>query len=328
MNAETPRRPLITFILLTYNQEQYVRESLAAALAQTYQPLEIIVSDDCSPDRTFEIVQEVCRGYAGPHSVVVNRNPENLGIGAHIHKLHKMARGKWMVHAAGDDLSVPERVERIWQAVQAAGAKPSLVVSNADRIDESGRVFGSLVAPARPGQFSRSGDPFVNPIPMLGCTVAIARHLVEEFPAILRGIMAEDVVYYRRAHLRDGVLYLPERLVQYRAHGGAVSQLIGKSRADYVRSQLRWSKDRLLRLDQLQLDLQHIGHPRTEALVRQIEQHRKSEQRVFRILGDSLPGAASAMLSDLLWGPRKLDRVKLRMKDFAIRWTPWVLGYK
>ena len=49
-------RPLITFALMAYNQEQLIEEAVAGALAQTYSPLEIILSDDCSTDRTFSIM--------------------------------------------------------------------------------------------------------------------------------------------------------------------------------------------------------------------------------------------------------------------------------
>jgi len=43
----TPERPLLTFALFGYNQEQYIREAVEGAFAQTYSPLEIILSDDC-----------------------------------------------------------------------------------------------------------------------------------------------------------------------------------------------------------------------------------------------------------------------------------------
>jgi glycosyltransferase involved in cell wall biosynthesis len=41
------------------------------AFSQTYSPLEIILSDDCSSDRTFEIMEEMAREYQGPHLVKV-----------------------------------------------------------------------------------------------------------------------------------------------------------------------------------------------------------------------------------------------------------------
>ena len=55
----SPERPLVTFALFAYNQENYIRAAVEGAFAQTYQPLEIILSDDCSKDRTFEIMQRL-----------------------------------------------------------------------------------------------------------------------------------------------------------------------------------------------------------------------------------------------------------------------------
>jgi glycosyltransferase involved in cell wall biosynthesis len=45
-------RPLISFMLFAYNQEHYIRRAVEAAMAQTYSPLEIILSDDASSDGT------------------------------------------------------------------------------------------------------------------------------------------------------------------------------------------------------------------------------------------------------------------------------------
>lgn len=46
--------PLVTFALFTFNQQEYVRDAIEGAFSQTYEPLEIILSDNCSSDRTFE----------------------------------------------------------------------------------------------------------------------------------------------------------------------------------------------------------------------------------------------------------------------------------
>jgi cellulose synthase/poly-beta-1,6-N-acetylglucosamine synthase-like glycosyltransferase len=45
---EAPEKPLVSFVLLSYNQEDFIIESVRSALSQTYEPLEIILSDDCS----------------------------------------------------------------------------------------------------------------------------------------------------------------------------------------------------------------------------------------------------------------------------------------
>ena len=71
------KKPLITFLVYSYNQENNIRKALDGALSQTYSPLEIIVSDDCSSDKTFDIIKEVTDAYQGPHKLIVNRNEKN-----------------------------------------------------------------------------------------------------------------------------------------------------------------------------------------------------------------------------------------------------------
>jgi glycosyltransferase involved in cell wall biosynthesis len=50
-------KPLLTLAMFAYNHERFIAEAVRGALRQTYSPLEIIISDDCSTDRTFEIIQ-------------------------------------------------------------------------------------------------------------------------------------------------------------------------------------------------------------------------------------------------------------------------------
>lgn len=52
-------QPLVTVILLTYNQENLVAMAVESLLAQTYSPLEIILSDDASTDNTFAVMQSL-----------------------------------------------------------------------------------------------------------------------------------------------------------------------------------------------------------------------------------------------------------------------------
>ena len=80
-------KPLVTISMLTYNQERYVRDAVRGVLAQTYEPLEIVISDDCSTDGTWNIILEEVDAYrksGGVHkNIVLNRNEKNLGLIRH-----------------------------------------------------------------------------------------------------------------------------------------------------------------------------------------------------------------------------------------------------
>lgn len=103
-------RPLVTFALLCYNQERYVIEAIRGAFAQTYEPLEILLSDDCSTDQTFQIIQEMAESYSGSHTVKIRRNSRNLGLAGHMNAIANSASGELIAWAGGDDISMPHRI--------------------------------------------------------------------------------------------------------------------------------------------------------------------------------------------------------------------------
>lgn len=134
-------KPLISFVLIAYKQEAFIREAVAGALSQDYEPLEIILSDDCSPDRTFEIIEEEVAGYRGPHTVRVNRNEPNLGLCGHFNRVMELAKGEIIVIAAGDDVSLPDRVSRSWEILRKR-PEMSLVSLGVSTIDSKGDRIG------------------------------------------------------------------------------------------------------------------------------------------------------------------------------------------
>jgi len=50
--------PKVTIMIATYNQERFIGEAIESAMAQDYPNLEIVVCDDCSTDRTYEIAKQ------------------------------------------------------------------------------------------------------------------------------------------------------------------------------------------------------------------------------------------------------------------------------
>ena len=121
--VETSEKPLLTFAIAAFNQEAFVREAVDAAFAQTYSPLEIVLSDDCSKDRTFDIMREMAAAYRGPHKIILNRNERQKSIGGHVNRVVEVSHGELVVGAAGDDVSFPNRTEETFRAWGPGGAK-------------------------------------------------------------------------------------------------------------------------------------------------------------------------------------------------------------
>ena len=151
-NGPTEESPLATFVLVAYNQEKFIRSAIDSAFSQTYQPLEIILSDDCSTDGTFEIMREMAASYEGPHRVRAVRNEENIGVVRHCLKVGKSASGDIVIVAAGDDISLPERTSSLMAAFdETTGAAYSLL----SIIDDAGEE----IVPLSERQYLNFGTP-------------------------------------------------------------------------------------------------------------------------------------------------------------------------
>lgn len=222
-------RPLVTFALFAYNQERFVRDAVAGAFAQTYSPLEIILSDDCSVDGTYRLMQELAAAYRGPHAVVLNRNGSNLGLGRHVSKVMAMSRGEFVVVAAGDDISLPRRTDALFGLWSAQG-RPSAVCSETIAIDESGLELPESPIGRRHSvpknqakaelvrAYLRGSLPMV-----LGCSAAYSRNVFEIFGEFPKELFSEDYVASLRAWFLEGVAFSDERLVMYRRHEGSMT---------------------------------------------------------------------------------------------------------
>lgn len=144
-DSTAPDRPLVTFALFAFNQEQYIREAIEGAFAQTYEPLEIILSDDCSTDRTFEIMQEMAATYKGPHVLQVRSTLRNLGLAGHINEIIETAKGSIITWIGGDDIALPQRtaklVGRLLETPNCAAVHSAVF-----EMDVSGRILGERVS--------------------------------------------------------------------------------------------------------------------------------------------------------------------------------------
>ena len=207
------KRPLVSFCLLFYNHREWFGAALEAAFAQTYRPLEIVVSDDASTDGSPELIQNYIAAHAPADvSVVFNRNPGNLGVMGNWMKALSLTHGELLFMAGGDDVSLPERAERVVTAWLADGKRAAVVSHAGYRIDPEGRSLGPLPA------------PYVN-CP-LGAVMAWRRDCYTAFsPEPIRPRCVEDVPFAKRAMMLGGELVLPDRLVKYRIGTGLTSTL-------------------------------------------------------------------------------------------------------
>ena len=131
-------QPLVTIICLCHNHASYVKEALDSAIGQVYDQIELIIVDDASTDGSKEVIEEWLLDK--PHISFINLK-ENLGNCKAFNQGLAIAKGKYVIDLAADDLLLPERVAVGVQDMEAAGDEWGLHISDAWYIDASGAVL-------------------------------------------------------------------------------------------------------------------------------------------------------------------------------------------
>ncbi|NOU01132.1 MAG: glycosyltransferase family 2 protein [Gallionella sp.] len=208
----------ITLVVFAYKQSGMIDAAIDSALAQVCEPIEIILSDDASPDDTYARMLAKAAAYQGPHQVVVRRNEKNLGINEHFNVVVQAAHGDLIVMMAGDDISLPDRVAHIAQAWDNSGQKLDLIASHLYDMNAEGEVLG-VVHVDDLSQWHTVGDWVRHRPYIIGAAHAFTRRLFDHFGALQPHVAYEDQVNVLRALCAGGACTIDIPLVRYRRGG-------------------------------------------------------------------------------------------------------------
>ncbi len=100
--------PLVSISIITYNQINFIGDTLASAIGQDYLNLEVIVADDGSTDGTVDIVLEYARKY--PDRLIPLVEGPNLGITGNSNRALRSCKGKYIAFMGGDDALLPGKI--------------------------------------------------------------------------------------------------------------------------------------------------------------------------------------------------------------------------
>ena len=223
--------PLVSFCILTYNQEKYIKDACMGAFGQDYPNLEIVISDDCSSDSTWDIVLELVSQYNGPHKLVLNKNEKNLGIRENCNKvLYELATGEIILLAGGDDVSLPERT-RVTVDTMIKCPELSSVSFKSLQVDQElnpihqskwHEISAGYTTVLTLSDYIENDNLYI----FSGESRALRRTVINAFPP-LKYSRAEDIYLFLRSIYLGSIAYIRLPLVKYRQHDESV---MGKSR--------------------------------------------------------------------------------------------------
>lgn len=118
MSIPSLEKPLVTVAMVTYNSSEYVRVAIESVLKSTYGQFELIISDDCSKDNTWDIIQEIIQE-TNDFRIKASQNEQNLGEYRNRNKCIDLAIGKYILFIDGDDIMYSNALEVYLKAAQA-----------------------------------------------------------------------------------------------------------------------------------------------------------------------------------------------------------------
>lgn len=309
--------PRVTLLLVSYNQEDYIEEAIAGALAQDYPNLEIVISDDASKDATFERIQACFRAYSGPHQIKLLQNPQNLGIGGNIDQAVRQSSGELIFISGGDDVSLPMRVSSVVNFWIEHECTPELIGAYLFDMDESGKRLGTIEI-SKLERYRSLDDWSHSPPHVIGAAQAWTRRLFDKFGGTPKGIVGEDMVMAFRAIGTASAITLPVPLVNYR-RGGLSSRRKSLDAATVIRGLTKKLKSSQTELICMLDDAKKLGaSPTTMAVLTQKLDKEKFIEGMF---------AAETLLQKIQLCLRyKSIPVDFRIRILTYAAAPWVLA--
>lgn len=228
--------PLVSLVILTYNQENFISEAINGALSQTYENLEIIVSDDCSTDDTYEIAKRTIENYAGDKKIFLYKNEKNMGLVPHVNKIFSQyVNGEYIALAGGDDISLPERIEKTVTLFKNDSVYA--VSGQCYVINEKGNVIGN--SEQNGISYCEINDEYIKNLSFMtsGAGLAIKKSVLDKFGDLEPKTPTEDSTLRFRSLLLGKLAVSDHYFIKYRRHDNNLTNHIYSLKTKYISKQ-------------------------------------------------------------------------------------------
>lgn len=238
--------PDISVLVGAYCHEDYVEQALDSVAAQSFKNFEVIITDDCSTDRTAELIHAWLERTSYPAVFIENR--ENRGICAVRNRALESATGEFVCSLSGDDWYEPDRLERQFEFFSGVPDDVGFIYGDVNMCDQSGSVLDQtyMERSLGAGFDAPAGDVFLQLLrtgsflPAPG--VMMRRSAVEAVGGYDPTLFVEDYYMWLQLAYRFRVRYLPGIVATWRVLPTSMSHSV-ESREEMMRSELRILSD-------------------------------------------------------------------------------------
>lgn len=217
---------IISVALATYNGEKYIEEQIESILNQSFQDFEIVIHDDCSTDRTFDLLCQIAKKDS---RIILTRNKHNLGFSKNFKEIVDECRGEYIAFSDQDDIWEARHLEILLSII----GNKDVACGNSLLVDENNNSIGftmkDVVGMKKEIESDKMCwrlffDNFVQ-----GTAMLVRKELCEIYLPVPDSVKFHDYWLALAASLNNGIIYTPEIILRYRQHGNNVTSNIKSS---------------------------------------------------------------------------------------------------
>ena len=219
--------PTIRIMMATYNGEKYLREQVESILNQTYQNWCLIVQDDGSKDKTWEILEEYCKNDS---RISIRKSPESKhGAYYNFHSIANQEKESGIFYdlymfSDQDDIWDIDKIEKMvrWFEKYKSG-NPLFLYGDMRVVDNNKNIISQSICDSQCLHYVNKYSLFFSHI-IYGCNVMMNREAFMSVPIInisesYVSILSHDNLYAKFSGISGNVEFLNEALMSYRRHG-------------------------------------------------------------------------------------------------------------
>ena len=235
--TDTPSdAPVVSVLMIAYNHEKYIAQAISSVLEQkTDFPVELIVADDASTDRTPEIVESLRAQH--PETIRLIRRMQNLGPQRNFVEALHLCRGRFIALLEGDDYWISS--DKLARQVDVLQSRPecSICFTRARVVyeDESHEPWDYPLWPSAPYTFDDLAKE--NFVPT--CTALFRHGLLLETPPWFSTLAFGDWAIHLLLARQGDLFLIAETMAVYRVHARGVWSGMDQSEAERKRADLR-----------------------------------------------------------------------------------------
>ncbi len=217
--------PLVSIVVVSYNQGRFIRENLDSIKAQTYPNIELIVADDASPDNSVEIFNEWLVEHNYPAQKIYHI--QNTGLATVLNECIAVATGKYIKLIAADDFLHPESIEKCVAKLEELGEEYGMVFTDINAVNSYSEIIADIadynsLGLVNPEVFRRNLKKN-NQIAAL--SVLMRTSVLKTTGPYNSEMIVEDYQKWLQINDRYYIAYIPQKLCYYRQHEGNISKL-------------------------------------------------------------------------------------------------------